>query len=123
MKKIILMALAFSTTAFADGSKMLLDLTTLPTVAIPYSASCVLKRDVSDPACMVATFSSTLEVTTSFGLLKEMQEVKADSLDYATSGVASSALISVVEKFQTVASEQGHDLSFDMVVDTIISIE
>ncbi|MGE3609839.1 MAG: hypothetical protein AB7I27_09670 [Bacteriovoracaceae bacterium] len=134
MKKKILSLLTFSLLAlnsiptYADFSKATtnglgqftyINLTQLP----DFITKCVTgKNPYSDlRVCGLATTTMLpLYISTSAALMKEMQEVKPDALDYTSYRIASPQLEAVVEKFQATSLEQGHELSFDEVVETII---
>lgn len=83
------------------------------------SLNWVYCADGSSNACGELLSSA---VTISVLLAKEVHAVKADALLYAQEEVASPALLSVVEKIQAEALEQGKELSFDEVVDAINTI-
>lgn len=83
------------------------------------SLNWVYCADGSSNACVELLSSA---VTISVLLAKEVHAVKADALLYAQEEVASPTLLSVVEKVQAEALEQGKELSFDEVVDAINTI-
>lgn len=81
--------------------------------------------DEGSVMCGVALTGTTVDltITTTIALLKEMQEVKPDALEYATAGIASPALTSVAQNFQIEANSQGHELTFEDVVNFINTLE
>lgn len=70
----------------------------------------------------VSATSAAPTVTTSVLLLKEMQEVKSDAINYVAGETATPALESVVEKIQAAALEQDKEVSFDEVIEALIQL-
>lgn len=119
--------ISVSKQAFAGA----IDLTVAPitgtvyTVGAPFiSTMCAMNGRAGNPACPVATVAGGVQllITTSVVLLKDMQAIKPDAIEYETNNSVSPALSSIVEEFQAIALEQGHELSFDEVVETLIQL-
>lgn len=131
--KVILatLTLAFAFSANAYSVKDIIAVTALTTeIALmsPMASTLCVKSPNSEEGsvmCGVALTGTTVDVsiTTTIALLKEMQEVKPDALEYATNGFASPALTSVAQNFIIEASSQGHELTFEDVINFINSME
>lgn len=124
MKKLVFILIAglISSAQAWDLHNPLTGAPVMTTLAIPYSVICNARNEQTEE-CYLANVSSTIEVLVSLTLLKEMYEVRAESLHFAATGNATQTLVSVVEKFQQEASIQGLTLGFDTAIDTILSIE
>lgn len=77
----------------------------------------------SDKAeCALGTIGA-LSITSSVAFLKQMYEVQPDAINYEIDGSITPALESVVETFQESATLQNATLSFEDVINLIVSLE
>ncbi|MGE3608750.1 MAG: hypothetical protein AB7I27_04105 [Bacteriovoracaceae bacterium] len=93
----------------------------LASLGFDQALDCYNKNDSN--ACAFLIPISIVEVVITAVALKQMQQVKADAFAYQIDGIPSVELLSTVEKIQQEALDQGHIVSLNDVVDSIMALE